>query len=287
MSFPIFATAALLSLLGCHRMKPFSALPAEGVRVFDVNIHSTILGRDLPMRVAMPETIATNTKLPVIYLLHGYAANYTSFSAWTAADSLLVPKGYILVMPEDVSGFYLNQAGGKARYEDYFLNEVIPMVSAVVPQAANDRAHRAVVGMSRGGYGAMSIALRHPEEFAFAGGLNSAFDISTRPFIWTEFHESLMTNSALGPPGSPLRSKYNPMTLIHSVNPATAPFIFLAWSKDDDDSRDDKEFAQMVEHHGVRHSFAEVNGGHTWEATSDMLPPLADALAKVLTPVHQ
>lgn len=270
----------LLSASGCHR-KPSTALPVPGVRVFDSTVHSQILGRDMPIRIAMPETMKPEEKLPVVYLLHGYASNYSSFSSWSNADAALVPHGYILAMPEDPSGFYLNQRAGHGRYEDYLLQEIIPAVSQLVPQAANDPAHRAIVGMSRGGYGAISIGLRNPGVFALAGGLNSALDISTRPFIWRELRESLRTNDALGEPGSELRRKYDPCTLIRKVDPAKAPFLFLAWSHDDDDTDDDAIFAKELTRHGFAHTTDIVPGKHTWESTALMMPGLVDALDQI------
>ncbi|MDE1161072.1 MAG: alpha/beta hydrolase-fold protein [Acidobacteriaceae bacterium] len=278
-------TVLFVFATGCSE-GPSTALPAAGVRVFDSTVHSTILGRNLPIRIAMPEHIAPGEKLPVVYLLHGYASNYTSFSSWSATDADLVPHGYILAMPEDPSGFYLNQRASNGRYEDYFLTEVIPAVSKLVPEAENDPAHRAVVGMSRGGYGAISIALRHPGTFAFAGGLNSALDISTRPFIWTELRESMRTNEALGKPGSKLRHKYDPFTLIRQASPSQAPFLFMAWSNDDDDNDDDKAFAAELTRRGFRHTVATVPGKHTWDATSLMMPELAQSLDACFHPAQ-
>jgi enterochelin esterase-like enzyme len=45
----------------------------------------------------------------------------------------------------------------------------------------NDRDHRAIGGISRGGFWAYSIALRNPEIFGIVGGHSASFDVSNAP----------------------------------------------------------------------------------------------------------
>jgi predicted alpha/beta superfamily hydrolase len=44
----------------------------------DITFRSAVLNRDMHYRVVLPASIATRTKLPVVYLLHGGAAIFAT-----------------------------------------------------------------------------------------------------------------------------------------------------------------------------------------------------------------
>ena len=60
------------------------------------------------------------------------------------------------------------------QYEDYLLNEVIPLV-----RLKNSDARPLAVGCSFGGYHAVNMALRHPDIFTGSVSLSGAFDLSS------------------------------------------------------------------------------------------------------------
>jgi len=60
-----------------------------------------------------------------------------------------------------------------ARYEDYILNEVLPLTSAV-----NGDPFLIAHGCSLGAYHAVNIALRHPERFGKVVALSGRFDLT-------------------------------------------------------------------------------------------------------------
>ena len=72
------------------------------------------------------------------------------------------------------------------RYEDYIVKDLISEVESKFP-AAGEREKRAIVGVSMGGFGAVKLALVHPELFVFAGGMSSAIDVPSRPI----FHQAM------------------------------------------------------------------------------------------------
>jgi len=80
-----------------------------------------------------------------------------------------------------------------------------------------DRHSRAIAGLSMGGYGALKIALRYRGDFAFAGSLSGALNVSQeledqRP----EFRDQLL--KVFGPPGSTVRANNNLFSLVQSTN---------------------------------------------------------------------
>lgn len=61
---------------------------------------------------------------------------------------------------------YINSTA-TGRYEDYIVGELVPLVDAHFRTLAA-RDHRAVMGHSSGGYGALTLAMRHPDVFGAA-----------------------------------------------------------------------------------------------------------------------
>jgi esterase/lipase superfamily enzyme len=80
----------------------------------------------------------------------------------------------------DMESWYNRKAAPRRRiarhlqYEDYVLNEVIPLV-----RGKNGDTHLAALGCSFGGYHAANIALRHPDIFTSMLSISGAFDISS------------------------------------------------------------------------------------------------------------
>jgi S-formylglutathione hydrolase FrmB len=78
---------------------------------------------------------------------------------------------------EDHHSLYVNGLGG--RFEDYLIREVMPFLMRTYSIRPEREAH-AVVGLSAGGYGGMSLALKHRDVFGavatLGGPLNMRYD---------------------------------------------------------------------------------------------------------------
>ena len=76
---------------------------------------------------------------------------------------------------------YMNSAG-TGRYADHLLEEVLPAVEERFG-VGGSRARRGVAGRSSGGYGALHLALEHPQTFAALASHSGdcAFDLCYRP----------------------------------------------------------------------------------------------------------
>lgn len=132
--------------------------------------------RELP--VYLPPSGKTDG-LPLLVLLSGYTGagwmhflrpRYLANSIVRRFDHLVrtgaVPEA-LLVAPDCLTTLggsqYLNSTA-TGRYEDYVVREVIPWV-----QRRYGTGPSAVLGTSSGGYGAIVLALRHPDLFRAAG----------------------------------------------------------------------------------------------------------------------
>ena len=128
----------------------------------------------------------TTNNLPVLYLLHGYSDDD---SAWTTvgkanliADSLLADgkiKPLLIVMPHGQLNSRVTldeafEADFQQQFEEQLLTEIIPDVEQTF-RAATDVKHRAMAGLSMGGFQASIIGMNHPDTFSTVGMWSSAF----------------------------------------------------------------------------------------------------------------
>ena len=120
----------------------------------------------------------SSTRYPVVLCLAGYtgtARTFFNFQAWVPRMDermdLLSQQGtpeMICVFPDCFTRYggsqYLDSIA-MGNYRSYLIREVIPYVDRNFRTRA-DRSARAVMGKSSGGFGAISLALDHPETFS-------------------------------------------------------------------------------------------------------------------------
>lgn len=137
-------------------------------------------------------------RYPVIYLLSGYMGfgkMFLSPQAWgysmdercdkLIADGAMVPC--IVVMPDCFTRYggaqYMNSSA-LGNYEYYLIQEIIPFVDQQF-RTMSDKFHRAVMGKSSGGYGALRLCMRNPDLFSacYAGSADMYFEYCYLPDI--------------------------------------------------------------------------------------------------------
>jgi S-formylglutathione hydrolase FrmB len=136
-------------------------------------IKSTILARPVRYCAFLPDSFDQDKtrQYPVLYYLHGLGDNEQSLLNFGGSDVIteLRRQGkigdFIVLSPSGGHSFYLNSADGKVRYEDFFIKEFMPQMEKKY-RADGTRATRGITGVSMGGYGALRLAFKYPDEFA-------------------------------------------------------------------------------------------------------------------------
>jgi len=138
--------------------------------------------RHVPVYLPPSYRESETTRYPVIYLLAGFASSGMSFLNFSFGrptlpemlDSMIrkgeMPEA-IVVMPECMTRYggsqYVDSAA-TGPYESYLTGELIPHIDRQFRTLAAAR-HRAIVGKSSGGFGALRLGMNHPELFAAVG----------------------------------------------------------------------------------------------------------------------
>jgi putative tributyrin esterase len=226
---------------------------------------------------------ASGTKLQVVYLLHGGGGGYRDWSNYSDV-ARLAESGLLLVMPEGGSSYYTNAVDPpQDRYEDYIVGDLIADVESRFP-VATGRSNRAIVGVSMGGFGAVKLALRHPDLFIFAGGLSSAIDVPRRAFTIKRLQQSRHYNSIFGSSGSQTRRDNDPFVLVRTANPAGVPYFFLTCGEQEGLLPANREFAAQLDRLHYRFEFHTVPGSHNWNQWNAWLPTLFRSLVEHMKP---
>lgn len=220
---------------------------------------------------------------PVLYLLHGFGGNRTT---WLGCPNLAAEADagrMILVFPESGRSWLINNAQGR-RYEDYFVDEVVGHVDARYNTVAN-RGGRALGGFSMGGACALFHALRHGDMFSVVGSHSGAFEAPLREGDPYREHRSDKTmlmptvrdhERVWGPVGSEIRRDYDPYRLVEA---RTHPLdVYLDVGLDDYDRMIamNRNMAAALSTHRVSHDYRERPGGHDWDFVDAGLPALFD-----------
>ena len=187
--------------------------PTTG-RVVTEQFHSAALGVDKRVVIYLPAGYEAEPAKhwPVYYYLHGLGGDETNWVKHGQLDHTADALGLaaIVVMPDGDDGFYVDSpskidydrcmADGtglfepgkphdgqcvRARnYETYIAKDLVGWVDAHY-HTIQRRDGRAIAGLSMGGFGAMSIGLGHPDEFAAAASHSGALALlyrGPRPF---------------------------------------------------------------------------------------------------------
>ncbi len=247
----------------------------------DVAFYSAALRRDMQYRTVAPTNLSPGQKFPVLYLLHGGGGGFRDWSNYTnvAANAA---RGLILVMPEGNSSYYMNSAEHpEDRFEDYIVHDLIIDVEQRFPALAG-RANRAIAGVSMGGFGAVVLALKHPDLYVFAGGVSPALDVPSRPFSIKRIGQWRQHSSIFGSWGSQSRKENDPLVLARSVNPAQAPYIFLICGDQEGLLAVNRKFSALLKQRNFHYEFHTVSGGHDWNQWNQHIPDLMDSLMQHL-----
>jgi len=205
----------------------------------------------------------SDTKYPVLYLLHGAGGDEEAWMALGRTSQImdnLLAEGkatpMIVVMPN--ANVTLDAAPGEGSdghfkpqfmapktmdgtYEANFM-EIINFVESNYRVQA-DKAHRAIAGLSMGGYHAMHISRFYPNTFDYVGLFSAA--IMPRNDATGKVYDDI--------DGTLMKQKGNGYSL-YWIAIGKTDFLFDA----------NKEFRKKLDEMGMPYSYTETDGGHIW-----------------------
>jgi putative tributyrin esterase len=256
--------------------------------VQEETFHSKALDRNMHYIVVLPADYdQSQQRYPVLYLLHGWAGDYTNWVKLTKLVEYSRRYPMIVVTPDAQNSWYVNSATIPAdRFEDYIINDLIHEVDTRWRTiTAPDR--RAIAGLSMGGYGSVLFGLKHPGSFAVIGSVSGAFD---GPAGIEQGMPSLResTDRAFGAIGTAARTDNNIYSLLYSVlakaDHVRIPYLFLECGSQDSLLPSNRKFVEELSSKNVLYEYHEYPGGHSWEFWENSLPMMLEVIATRIVP---
>jgi S-formylglutathione hydrolase FrmB len=275
-------------LASCKKDPPKVDDPLPFVRLLkDQQFKSNILKRNIDYAVLLPVEYEKSTdSFPVVYLLHGFGDNETAwitggliqyYTDQNAAST--VPMIY--VMPVGFNSYYVNKYNGQFPYMDMFVDELVPLVDSLF-RTKPDPNHRAVMGYSMGGYGAMIMPVKNPDVFKtgialsmsfrtneqYLGEPQSVFDYQWGPI----FGGSGMSGEARF---TDYYKHYSPFQFLQNPDDQSMNGLNLFFDCGDDEeslSETNNLLHSMLRDRSIQHEYRMRSGYHGWDYWKKSLP---------------
>jgi S-formylglutathione hydrolase FrmB len=232
--------------------------------ILELRFSSRILGREVAMNAIVPD--AGDGPFATFYLLHGMFDDYTGWMRRTRVEWYVRDLPLIVVMPDGQRSMYANANEGP-RFHDHIVEEVIGQTERLLP-AKRTRGGRAIGGLSMGGYGALRLALSHPDLFVSANSHSGALMRGTRG--WTERNDPEFVRIFGRDPSG---SDHDLVVLVDRCRRAgRGPKLLIDCGTEDFLLEDNREFHRGLKNWDIPHVYREHPGGHDWDYWDAHLP---------------
>ena len=209
--------------------------------------------------VILPEKM--KGPFPVFYLLHGLSDDHTRWLRRTQIEAYVEKLPLIVVMPDGGRSFYTDAVGNpRAAHETAIVRDLIGFVDSTF-QTIPTRAGRVIAGLSMGGYGAMKLALKHPDLFCAAVSHSGALDFAGRKFDpQDDWGREWVPIFGANPKGG----SEDCFALAEHIDRAKLPALRFDCGTEDFLIEENRAFHAHLQKLGIAHEYVEHPGAHTW-----------------------
>jgi len=184
-------------LIAIYLLMTASIVTAQNGRLIWTTIHSPSLEKNLlgdspdkSVTIYLPPGYDNSDALyPVSYYLNGYTANNNmwtnSFHLHIVMDNLISQgkiQEMIVVMPDGFNsygGSFYTNSSVSGKNEDYITKDLIEFIDSKY-RTLKQKESRAIGGGSMGGYGAMKLAMKHPDIYCAVSSHSGVLSFNQR-----------------------------------------------------------------------------------------------------------
>jgi putative tributyrin esterase len=221
----------------------------------ELKYFSPALGKAMGCNVIIPEKADHSGPYPVFYLLHGLSDDHTIWERRTSIERYVQDLSLIVVMPDGGRGFYIDAAEGP-KYGEGIIKDLVGLIDRTFHTKA-DRSGRCIGGLSMGGYGAVRLALGHPDMFCSANSHSGALAFGHRPANDNIEFQRLHGAKPVGGPN-------DLFALAKLLDKPHFPALRIDVGTEDFLLNDNREFHKHLTDLGLPHEYQEFPGSHEW-----------------------
>lgn len=232
---------------------------AFGAKVDTVSTYSVSMKKTIKAVVITPDLYDEN--IPVVYLLHGYSGNYSSWITQVPSIKAYADQYQIMIVCPDGeynSWYFDSPELPDKNYETYISTELVTWIDTHYKTIKNRNA-RAVTGLSMGGHGALYLSFKHQDVYSVGGSMSGGVDLRPFPEKW-DISKTLGTYAE-----HPDRwTSHSVINNTHLLTPNSLALIFSC-GIDDFFYEVNKNLHDKLLLNNIPHTFISSPGGHTWE----------------------
>jgi len=246
---------------GCNSFKSHAA------NADTVSVTSTIMKKAIKNVVIYPNGNKSD-HYPVLYLLHGYGGCYNSWIKRVPELKTIADNNNIIIVCPDgaISSWYVDSPiDSTMQYETYVSKELVAFIDQHYNTKNEGNKYRAISGFSMGGFGALFLALRHPDIFGACGSMSGALNL-------THIKKNFDVNKRLG--DTALNAKYYAdWSIINMLknNPNIKTSMILDCGREDFIFGMSKEANEKMIELNIPHDYIERPGKHDWKYWSNAI----------------
>ena len=236
----------------------------------ELDFYSDALGHCANAVVLLPQSVKTQIgitaqgeqkRLRTLWLLHGLSDDHTIWSRHTSIERYVADYGIAVVMPNAGRSWYTDMAHGERYYT--FITEELPTVCrSLFCGMSEAREDNYIAGLSMGGYGALKIALRNPQNYAAAASFSGALDVAgnrrvfTQPGYWSDIFGDLEKIAG---------SEHDVYAAAERIDPAAAPRLYISCGTEDQFIENNRRMRDILAARGIPATYSERTGRHCWQ----------------------
>ena len=208
-------------------------------------------------------------KYPVLYILHGGGEDERGWAAQGKTDLILdnlIAEGkakpmLVVMMDGNVSSGGMSGFGEPVlrQFEAELKGAVMPFVEKAY-RAATDANSRALAGLSLGGLQTLYAGVKNTNLFSYLGVFSSGW-FTNQPALTNPQYEFMKNNAS-------------------TINSNLKSFWIAMGGKEDIAYNNNKAMLQKFDESGIKYTYSEYPGGHTWPVWRNNLYHFAQVLFK-------
>jgi enterochelin esterase-like enzyme len=277
-----------MGLSGCERKTDIPVVVKPFVRLLKAQtLKSQLLQTTINYMVYLPKHYdSSKASYPVVYLLHGMGDNET---AWYEGGNIsyyvdlyaaeTVPMIY--VMPQGFNTYWVNKYSGDYPYMDMLVKEMVPAIDKIF-RTIKDPQHRAVMGYSMGGYGALILPAKNPTVFKTGVILSMSYRTDQQYMNESQDGWNFQWGSVFGGVGSSGAARltdyykeYNPFYFFKNTGDLSLNgqnYYFDCGDDEENLSEPNDALHDLLRDLNIKHEYRVKNGAHNWDYWHAALP---------------